>query len=170
MSVAQSPVLVLRFTDCQSLFLKHTQSGKCITKGESAFVSWWIRNNYFARMTDKCLNVKSQFRYLDNELLQNVAGGTFVSSTNKNSKNRLLVSSRTFGQIFNDQRLKQTDAGSLYFYNVSVCAEPSKTSYYVDRKTYCDKPEQIFTFGKCNIYSISQSSLPEISAKIASAF
>ena len=111
-------------------------------------------------MTDKCLNVKSQFRYLDNELLQNVAGGTFVSSTNKNSKtDRLLVSSRTFGQIFNDQRLKQTAAGSLYFYNVSVCAEPSKTSYYVDRKTYCDKPEQIFTFGKCNIYSISQIKL-----------
>ena len=48
-------------------------------------------------------------------------------------------------------RLKQTDAGSLFFYNRNDpdCAEPS--SQYLIRKTYCDTASQNFIFGKWNV-------------------
>jgi hypothetical protein len=50
--------------------------------------------------------------------------------------------------------LKQTAAGSLFFYDRRnrVCAEPESSSEYVLRKTYCNKTQQKFTFGKEDLY------------------
>jgi hypothetical protein len=50
-------------------------------------------------------------------------------------------------------RLKQTAAGSLFFYkrNDPVCAESKLSSQYLLRKTYCDRPHQEFTLGEWNI-------------------
>lgn len=81
-----------------------------------------------------------------------------MSSTNKNYRNRLAVFKAKASddalrfQNSIDHRLKQTDGGSLCFYSMKnkVCAQPSVLSYFVERKTYCDTPEQKFTFGKCN--------------------
>ena len=44
--------------------------------------------------------------------------------------------------------LKQTDAGSLFYYNRDpiACAEPGEN--YVLRKNYCNTTKQEFTFGK----------------------
>ncbi len=72
----------------------------------------------------------------------------------KNFHNRLVVykgisDSAVLYQNSNKHRLKQTPAGSLRFYQIDVCAKP-KTKYIIGEKS-CDKPEQEFTFGKCDI-------------------
>jgi hypothetical protein len=112
---------------------------------------------YFAVMTANCLDDKAQFRYLDNEILHNIenAGSLFSSRKNIYYKGRWAVykgvSPRSIlSQSSKENRLKQTAAGSLFFYNktVTVCAEPSFTSKYVLGKSYCNEAKQDFTFGK----------------------
>ncbi len=104
-------------------------------------------------MTDNCLDDNAQFRFLDSELLHNIEkNGTLMSPDQPTVYNSHWavykgISSVAKGHQSNTvNRLKQTDAESLFLYNMNVCAEPS--SKYVLRKTYCNKIEQKFTFGK----------------------
>ncbi len=144
------------FSECQSLFLRHTQSGMCITRSEEL-----VYNNpsyalpYYVVMTDNCLDDKAQFRYLDSELLHNIEkDGTLLSPTGHTFQSRWAVYKGVSGGGKNYQentvhRLKQTYAESLFLYNMNVCAEPS--TKYVLRKTYCNRATQKFTFGKRNM-------------------
>ncbi len=86
---------------------------------------------YYVVMTNNCLDDKAQFRYLDSELLQNIGtGGTMLSSSSdKLYSNRIGVykgisPSEIAFQNNLKHRLKQTPAGSLCFYQQSLCAEP----------------------------------------------
>ena len=148
-------MFIFLFSDCQSFFLRHTNSGKCITSGEFVYDNPNRAFSYFAVMTDNCLNVSAQFRYLDSELLHNIdKEGTLIYSLEWYYKRRWAVYkgvSSTAKNIQNnaEHRLKQTNAGSLRLYNKSVCAQPSTTSIYLMRIwSACGKPEQKFTFGK----------------------
>jgi hypothetical protein len=76
------------FADCESLFLRHTQSGECIAAG-SQISNTNNSRRYWAEMVNNCLNVSAQFRYLDTELLQNIkTGGTLVSKNKNENKNK----------------------------------------------------------------------------------
>ena len=110
--------------------------------------------SYFVVMTDNCLNISAQFLYRDSELLHNIkTNGTLASITNPIWLGRLSVYKAIEAAAIGHQnspgyRLKQTDAGSLFFYDTSqnVCAEPS--TKYVLRNATCDTENQKFTFGK----------------------
>ena len=140
------------FVDCQGLFLRHTQTGKCIRRSEKL-----VYNNpsfgspYYVVMTNNCLDDKAQFRYNNSELLQNIEkDSTLLSPPDANYLRRWAVykgmsTVAKYYQISYKHRLKQTAAGSLRFYESGVCAEPS--TRYVMSKT-CDKPKQKFTLGK----------------------
>jgi hypothetical protein len=143
---------------CQNLFLRHTDSGKCITSSEElVFNDPKLAFSYFVVMTVNCLNVSAQFRYLDSELLHNIEKeGTLISSTHSLFLGRWSVYkgvAATGIQFQNNagHRLKQTDSGSLFFYDTSrnVCAEPS--TKYVLRNATCDTENQKITFGKLNM-------------------
>ena len=147
------------FADCRSLFLRHAQSDRCIKTGSTyVYKNHWARP-VFVVMTDNCLDVKAQFHYLDSELLQHIeTGGTFFANANYN--NRLVVyegvsEGGISSQNNENNRLKQTTDGTLSFYKLNACAEPSKSStpeIYVNKATSCGgKPEQNFTFGKLSI-------------------
>ena len=115
----------------------------------------WARPVYVV-MTDNCLHVKAQFRYVDSELLQHIeTEGTFYAKTNKDYNGRLVVYEAVSSKAKPTQNheknfLKQIADGTLYFYKLKACAEPSSTpEMYVDKATSCGgKPEQNFTFGK----------------------
>ena len=147
------------FLECESLFLRHRKSGKCIATGELVYQKTHAKP-YFAVMIDNCLNSSAQFRFLENELLHNIdKDGTLVSPwSDKNYRHRWAIFKgiHGFGITYQNRpihRLKQTDAGRLLFYNMPhpVCAEPQTT--YVIRKKTCDKNIQLFTFGKWNSLS-----------------
>ena len=142
-------------SDCQSLFLRHTKSGKCITTSQELVydcTNWAFP--YFVVMTDNCLKVSAQFRYLDNELLHNIEKeGTLLSRTHRDYLGRWTVYKGVAATAISSQnnpnnRLKQTDAGSLFLYDRrrNVCAEPS--TKYVLSNSNCDTEKQKFTFGK----------------------
>ncbi len=144
------------FAGCQALFLRHTQSGKCIAAGVHVLEDSRSRR-YWAEMVDNCLNEKAKFRYLDSELLRNInTGGTLVSSYPESSLQHLFIYDgkiNTPGINFennNKHRLKQTNTGSLFLYDTAVnsCAQPNGT--YVDQKKdgCTNAVEQKFTFGK----------------------
>ena len=109
---------------------------------------------YFVVMTDNCLDDKAQFRYLHSELLQHIdTEATLLSSPSDSYHGRWAVYKgiSNNGMVYQNSakhRLKQTAAGSLRFYQEGICAEPATTSSYIMRETNCDKPEQVFTFGK----------------------
>ena len=108
------------FSDGQTFFLKHTDSGKCITRRERpAYANSSNAFPYFVAMTENCLNFSAQFSYGDTELLKK-----------------------------QEHSLKQTNNGFLSFYkmNASVCVDP--TSANVIRNTTCDTKKQKFTFGR----------------------
>jgi hypothetical protein len=143
------------FSDCQSLFLRHTESGKCIATSQELVYdapNWAFP--YFVVMTDNCLNVRAQFRYLDSELLNNIKKeGTLLSRTHRKYLGRWTVykgvaATEISRQNNPNNRLKQTDAGSLFLYDRrrNVCAEPS--TKYVLRNSKCDTEKRKFTFGK----------------------
>ena len=152
----------LLFIDCYGLFLRHTESGKCITRSEEL-----VYNNakyalpYFVVMIDNCLDFKAQFRYLNPELLQNIeSGGILMASTAKSYKDRWAVYkgvSETAKTTQNSKNhyLKQNNSRSLSLYNLKVCAEPSinsKTSFVMKRAiSLCNEAEHEFTFGKWNV-------------------
>ena len=147
------PFKYLLFVDCQGPFLRHTRTGKCITRSKELVYddsSWAFP--YYVVMTDDCLDNKAQFRYLDSELLHNIEkGGTLMSTSDSRYKSRWVVYKGVSvggknSQKSADNHLKQTDAEYLSLYNINVCAEPSTT--YVMRRTYCDRANQKFTFGK----------------------
>jgi hypothetical protein len=146
-------MFIFLFSDCQSFFLRHTDSGKCITASEElVYDNPTYAFPYFVVMTDNCLNVSAQFRYLDSELLHNIEKeGTLMYSTNKNYHSRWAVYKGVAAKAVGTQnnaryRLEQTDAGSLLFYNRNKCAQPS--TKYVLRSAICDTKEQKFNFGK----------------------
>ncbi|CAB3995581.1 receptor-type tyrosine- phosphatase epsilon-like isoform X1 [Paramuricea clavata] len=152
-------ISLLVFNDCQSLFLKHSDSGKCITASEELVYdnpTWAFP--YFVVMTDNCLNVSAQFRYLDSELLHNIekkgtlmSTGTHVDYHSRWAVYKGVAANAIKTQNRADYRLKQTDAGSLFFYDTSVCAEPS--TKYVLRTGTCDTEKQKFTFGSVTAYN-----------------
>ena len=131
----------------------HSVSRKCIEASEKLV---YDKPNharpYFVVMTENCLNSEAQFRFVDNELLYNIyKSGTLVSPSEKTYNGSLAVYKGISREELNYEksrkhRLKQTSAGSLFFYNISVCAEPSKT--YVTRTEQCGTKEQEFTFGE----------------------
>ena len=153
--------------DCQSFFLRHTNSGKCITVSRRLVYDVPFHAlPYFVVMTDNCLARKAQFRYLESELLHNIQmNGTLVSPPDGIFEGRCVVYKGVGNQGKNYQRnlihcLKQTPSGSLFFYKMKifrtkqpdpVCAEPNISSKYLMRKTYCNTAQQEFTFGKKNI-------------------
>lgn len=146
---------MINFTvsDCRSLFLRDVQSGKCITRSEElAYDNPSHALPYYVVMDDKCLDDKAQFRYLDTELLHQIEkGGTLVSSARDDLFYDRWVVFKGISSKYHERadlhRLKQTDARSLFFYDMGVCAEPSAT--YIMRKKYCNTTKQEFTFGMC---------------------
>lgn len=142
------------FSDGQTLFIRDTDSGKCITRAEElpcANSSYALP--YFVVMTDNCLNISAQFSYRDTELLKNIEkNGTMVSPSDKICQNRPSVfkgvsHAAVDFQNKKEHSLKQTNDGTLLFYrmNASVCADV--TPAYVIRNTTCDTKKQRFTFG-----------------------
>ena len=145
-------MLNLLFIDCQGLFLRHTASGKCITRSEElVYDDADYALPYLVVMTDNCLNVTAQFLYLKNtELLHDVQkGGTLVSDPReKDYKGRWAVYKAVKDTALDFQtntkfNLKQTVDGSLTQDN--ICAEPG--TKYLNRKS-CGRTNQQFTFGK----------------------
>ena len=144
------------FLECESLFLRHRETGKCIATGQLVYKAAHAKP-YFAVMIDNCLNSSAQFSYLETELLHNIdKDGTLVSppAINKAYKHRWAIYKGIRGSGLTYQnnsihRLKQTD-GRLLLYNMKepVCAEPQTT--YLIRNKMCDKNIQKFTFGKLN--------------------
>ncbi|CAB3997379.1 receptor-type tyrosine- phosphatase epsilon-like isoform X2 [Paramuricea clavata] len=154
-------MFIFVFSDCQSLFLRHVDSGKCITASEElVYDNPTYSFPYFVVMTDNCLNVSAQFRYLDSELLHNIEkeGTLMTSTTNTDYQSRWAVYKGVSATAIRTQnraryRLKQTDAGSLFFYYWSrkLCADPS--TKYVLKSAICDTEKQKFTFGSVTAYN-----------------
>ena len=143
---------MLLFIDCQGLFLRHTESGKCITgSDELVYDNPSYALPYFVVMTDNCLDDKAQFLYLNNtELLHNIEKeGTLMSDAGNHYRSRWAVykgiSERALATQ-NDPKfnLKQTARGSLA--QDKICAKPEIK--YVKRSSDCDRANQQFTFGK----------------------
>ena len=148
---------MLLFIDCQGLFLRHTESGKCITGSDEL-----VYNNpnhalpYFVVMTDNCLDDKAQFLYLNNtELLHNIEKeGTLMSEIGTYQSRWAVykgISERAL-TFQNDPRfnLKQTARGSLA--QDKICAKPE--TKYVKRSSDCDLANQQFTFGKWKVVEL----------------
>ena len=139
--------------------MRHVETGKCIAASEELVYNHPLYGlPYFVKMTDNCLDNKTEFRYLDSQLLHNIEKeGSLVSPTDIRFKGRWAVYKgiATGGKYFQqkvEHRLKQTAAGSLTFYarNDTVCAEPDSSNYLL-RKTSCGTTQQNFTFGKWNV-------------------
>ena len=152
----------LLFIDCYGLFIRHTESGKCITRSEElVYKHARYALPYFVVMIDNCLDFKAQFRYLNPELLQNIeSGGILMTSTTNSYKDRWAVykgvsSGAKKVQNGQDHYLKQTNSNSLSLYNLDVCAEPSinsNTAYVMKRAiSQCKEIKHEFTFGKWNV-------------------
>jgi hypothetical protein len=118
---------------------------------------------YFVVMIDNCLNGSAQFRYLDTELLHNIEkSGTLVAPYPRDGRYKTrwavykgVAQGGINYQRRDEHRLKQTDAGYLYLYSISMraYAEPSEKSQYLLRRTSTSpNTRQKFTFGKRNIY------------------
>ena len=150
-TVVTTKILMLLFIDCQGLFLRHTESGKCITgSDELVYNVPDYALPYFVVMTDNCLDDKAQFLYLNNtELLHNIEKeGTLMSHTGK-YKSRWAVYKGIHERALASQNgprfnLKQTARGSLA--QDKICAKPEIK--YVKRSSDCDRANQQFTFGK----------------------
>ena len=142
---------MLLFIDCQGLFLRHTESGKCITRSdELVYDDPDYALPYFVVMTDNCLDDKAQFLYLNNtELLHNIEKeGTLMSDIGR-YKSRWAVYKGISKVALATQNspmfnLKQTARGSLA--QDKICAKPEIK--YVKRSSDCDRANQQFTFGK----------------------
>ena len=153
-TVVTTKILMLLFIDCQGLFLRHTESGKCITgSDELVYDNPSYALPYFVVMTDNCLDDKAQFLYLNNtELLHNIEKeGTLMSSSSdtRNYKSRWAVYKGIHELAVATQNspkynLKQTARGSLA--QDRICAQPEIK--YVKRSSDCDRANQQFTFGK----------------------
>ena len=144
---------MLLFIDCQGLFLRHTESGKCVTgSDELVYNDPDYSLPYFVVMTDNCLDDKAQFLYLNNtELLHNIEKeGTLISSSDTRLyKSRWAVFKGIDKRALATQKnskfnLKQTARGSLA--QDKICAQPEIK--YVKRSSDCDRANQQFTFGK----------------------
>ena len=145
------------FLECESLFLRHRKTGKCIAAGDLVYKVEHAKL-FFSIMTENCLKPIAQFRYLESELLHNIENnGTLVSpADNAAYKHRWAIYKgiQSTGLAYQNSlihRLKQTDAGRLLLYNMKepVCAEPQTT--YVIRNKTCNAKIQRFTFGKLNL-------------------
>jgi hypothetical protein len=148
------------FIDCRSLFLRHVNSGKCITNsGVLVYNSPSHAKPYYVVMTDNCLDVNAQFYYYKNtETLRNTnTGGTFAATTSSAYNNRLFVyvpiSTYAIGYVKRlEHSLKLSADGSLYFYRKSECGEPLSNNYVNRVTSSCGTPNQKFTFGKLYNY------------------
>ena len=145
-------IFILLCSDCRGLFLRHTQTGKCITTSELAYDAPEAIP-YYVVLTDNCLNDTAQFRYLDRPLLFNIEKqGTLWSPVHPSYKSRWWVYNgiyrdRIINEISSLNYLRQTAAGSLFLYNRGVCAQHNSSNYIL--RAMCDNTaEQEFTFGK----------------------
>ena len=151
-TVVTTKILMLLFIDCQGLFLRHTESGKCITESDELVYDYPdYALPYFVVMTGNCLDDKAQFLYLNNtELLHNIEKeGTLMSETGTRYKSRWAVYKGIHKNALATQNnpkynLKQTARGSLA--QDKICAKPEIK--YVKRSSDCDRANQQFTFGK----------------------
>ena len=137
--------------DCRGLFLRNTESGKCFKTGELIYDSPNYTLPYFVVMTDNCLDVGAQFRYLSTGTLNNLENNGSLSSDGGTLeyKNRWCVYKGVADraveyQYAPDYYLTQTADGALSQDN--ICAEPQKK--YVTR-VKCDETNKKFTFGRC---------------------
>ena len=143
-------MLNLLFIECDGLFLRHTASGKCITRSEELVYDKPLQAfPYFVVMTDNCLDHKAQFLYLNNtELLHNIEKKGTLLSTGGVYKSRFAVFKGVGTKQLVTQKnprfnLKQTTDG--YLTQDNICAEPG--TQYLNRKR-CGGTNQQFTFGK----------------------
>ena len=146
------------FLDCQSLFIRHTESKKCIAAANSTFKTDSWGDRYWAEMVNNCLDEYAQFLYLgDKPLLHNIKTGGTLGSYDSDSKYKKRVFVYRGKNINGKQfekgdtiRLKQKSTRSLYFYDKDekTCAQPNGN--YIDaKKNGCnDASVQKFTFGK----------------------
>ena len=146
------------FLDCQSLFIRHTKSKKCIAAGTTFLDEKGYAVRYWAEMVDNCLDVNAQFRYLSNKsILHNIkTGGTLTSYYKLSKYNKRVFVYEGFKANAKEYengdrvRLKQKPTRSLYFYDEreQTCAQP-KGKYVDAKKNGCnDGSVQKFTFGK----------------------
>ena len=109
-------------------------------------------------MTINCLSGDAQYLYLDNEVLHTIEDKGMQGVIA--SWGMLVPSSRQLiicSAVNVRGRLKQTDAGSLLFYNSypRLCVEPQAND--IEAKSYCNTTKQEFTFGKSTwTYKIRQ--------------
>ena len=153
---------------CQEFFLRHTLSGKCIS-AEHLFRDNKAGKRYWAEMVQDCLHKNASFRYLQSKLVHNIAtGGSLVTSSSHLYEGRLFIQEGKSqrGKKFensNTHRLKQTNAGALFFYHgkINSCVEPdAKTQYINQKKNGCsDTAGQRFTFGKTSFFIDEQNGL-----------
>ena len=143
-------MLNLLFIECDGLFLRHTASGKCITRSEELVYDKPLQAfPYFVVMTDNCLDHKAQFLYLnDTELLHNIEKKGTLLSTGGVYKDRWAVFKGVGKKQLETQKkprfnLKQTAHG--YLTQDNICAEPG--TKYLNRES-CGGTNQQFTFGK----------------------
>ena len=108
---------------------------------------------YWIIMTDNCLDDNAQFRYNDTEILWHIeTGGALFSTSHPSYRNLIAIyvaisTAAKNNLASNRQHFKQAEAGSLNFYNDGICAQPDRSTY-VYRRAYCDRSNQMFTFGK----------------------
>ena len=114
---------------------------------------------YWAEMINNCLHKNASFRFLKIKLAHNIAtGGNLATSYfGTRYKKRVFIynGKNLRGKLFENSknhRLKQTDSGSLFFYEryVNSCAQPDANGTYIDQKIDgCkDTAKEKFTFGK----------------------
>ncbi|XP_028410740.1 uncharacterized protein LOC114533426 [Dendronephthya gigantea] len=152
---------LLGFEGCEAFFLRHTQSGKCVSAGYLILEST-TATRYWAELVDDCLYKNASFRYLQSELVRNIAtGGNLITSGGEIYRKRLFiyVGKSLVGKNFESSlvyRLKQTNDGSLYFYDkvANSCSQPDARRKYIDqKKNGCTgTAEQKFTFGSVTQY------------------
>ena len=149
-------IFYLCIAECQSFFLRHNQTGRCIAKGTLVYdsPSWAIP--FYAEMTNKCLDDEAKFRYVGEQVRHN--SGTFYAPPKNGYDGRVIVyegirQKAKDLQYSSEQNLRQTDDGYLFFYNadpLGLCAKPE--TVYVMMEKDCNRTQQLaFTFGKKNL-------------------
>ena len=151
-------VYSLLLSDCRSLFLRNKQTGECIAASERLVYTKPYALPYIVKMTKSCLDKDAQFRYLQSDILHNIAkNGTLLTSPNEEYRKRWVVYIGTSIDGRKNQKrkkhcLKQTPEGRLSFYNRrDACAEPISNGIVSSKCTSDKKPLLQFTFGKWNL-------------------
>ena len=147
------------FVGCESFFLRHTKSGKCIAGGSSfEDKNKTYADLHWAEMVNNCLNSSAQFHYLDSGLVENIEKKGTLAANYKDSqvyKTRLFIfaSKNKEGKGFQTKKrhhLKQTSSQSLVFpgKKAESCAQPNGAYVHMKNGGCQNIANQKFTFGK----------------------